>query len=378
MDEKIREIIELACKLIKIQAYSVGEMISESGIKECYNFILSFLKDAGLTVYNFGEGTPGLYCDAGKFGNPIGDIVLCGHYDRVSPQDVSQTEAKIDGDWLYGRGAADMLTVVATYMVFMKNVVKVKIPRIGLLFVGNEESGEVEKWGTTHILSELKSKYNYIPHLLIAGERTGEGAVKIGKVEVKNRGVIRVKLKAAGAGEHTSLTKGLSVTERILLFKDRISNMIAKREGSWKTSFMLSYFKSGEIGNFNTTPERAEAGIEIRPIPEDDFDALINGIYDEAERLSIDCEFVNQERGISTAPSHPFVARVLKAISTIDGKGESEYLGNGKLPGTQARFAPHGCAQIVFGQSGIGPHSKNEAHYIPSIIPYYRVLNQLI
>lgn len=35
------------------------------------------------------------------------------------------------------------------------------------------------------------------------------------------------------------------------------------------------------------------------------------------------------------------------------------------------------CAAVVFGQSGIGPHSEHEAHYIPSIMPYYRILEEL-
>jgi hypothetical protein len=47
-----------------------------------------------------------------------------------------------------------------------------------------------------------------------------------------------------------------------------------------------------------------------------------------------------------------------------------------KLPGTSARFAPRGQG-VVWGQSGVGPHAKNEAHYIPSIEPYYRSLNEL-
>ena len=47
-----------------------------------------------------------------------------------------------------------------------------------------------------------------------------------------------------------------------------------------------------------------------------------------------------------------------------------------KLPGTSARFAPGGQA-VVWGQSGIGPHAKDERHYIPSIEPYYNSLNEL-
>ena len=44
--------------------------------------------------------------------------------------------------------------------------------------------------------------------------------------------------------------------------------------------------------------------------------------------------------------------------------------------GTSARFAPNGQA-VVWGQSGLGPHAKDERHFIPSIEPYYKALNEL-
>ncbi len=45
-----------------------------------------------------------------------------------------------------------------------------------------------------------------------------------------------------------------------------------------------------------------------------------------------------------------------------------------KLVGTSARFSP-GSQGAVWDQSGIGPHAKDERHYIPSILPCYKILN---
>ena len=47
-----------------------------------------------------------------------------------------------------------------------------------------------------------------------------------------------------------------------------------------------------------------------------------------------------------------------------------------KLLDTSARFAA-GDQTVVWGQSGLGPHAKDERHYIPGIEPYYRPLNEL-
>ena len=51
----------------------------------------------------------------------------------------------------------------------------------------------------------------------------------------------------------------------------------------------------------------------------------------------------------------------------------SKVLGR-KKPGSSARFAPGGNA-VVWGQTGIGPHSNEERHFIPSIDPYLKVLD---
>ncbi len=65
------------------------------------------------------------------------------------------------------------------------------------------------------------------------------------------------------------------------------------------------------------------------------------------------------------------------ALSGAVGEDEAREPRLGKkLPGTSARFAPGGQA-VVWGQSGIGPHAKEERHYIPSIEPYYRSLTEL-
>jgi di/tripeptidase len=79
------------------------------------------------------------------------------------------------------------------------------------------------------------------------------------------------------------------------------------------------------------------------------------------------------ENGVACDPNNPALKALIEAVKQA---GESEPRIGKKLPGTSARFAPGGQA-VVWGQSGVGPHAKNEAHFIPSIEPYYRSLNEL-
>jgi len=92
------------------------------------------------------------------------------------------------------------------------------------------------------------------------------------------------------------------------------------------------------------------------------------------EANGIEAQFSVMENGVACDKDNPALKTLIEAVKQASG-GEEPQLGR-KLPGTSARFAPGGQA-VVWGQSGIGPHAKNEAHYIPSIEPYYRSLNKL-
>jgi hypothetical protein len=80
------------------------------------------------------------------------------------------------------------------------------------------------------------------------------------------------------------------------------------------------------------------------------------------------------ENGVACNPDNPALKALLDAVRQASG-GLEPKIGR-KLPGTSARFAPGGQA-IVWGQAGLGPHARDERHYIPSIMPYYNSLNEL-
>ena len=79
------------------------------------------------------------------------------------------------------------------------------------------------------------------------------------------------------------------------------------------------------------------------------------------------------ENGVACDPNNPALKALIDSVKLASG---SEPRIGKKLPGTSARFAPGGQG-VVWGQSGVGPHAKDERHYIPSIEPYYRSLNEL-
>src|SRR5215216_4119526 len=175
--DKTSEILDLAQQLIRIPSVTASPNERLEDVHRAGSLIYDYLRNAGLDVKYFDGKYPAVFAPfPSSNGKPVGnerEILLTGHFDVVEPEpDDSQFTPRIEGNYLWGRGSADMKTVVATYLVWMKDRMRSgkPYPNISLMLVGNEENGESESWGTPHLLKELA----FTPALFIAGERTGE------------------------------------------------------------------------------------------------------------------------------------------------------------------------------------------------------------
>jgi len=324
-------------------------------------------------------------------GQGEGEILLTGHFDVVEPDpDDSQFTPHIEGDYLWGRGAADMKTVVATYLVWMKDTLKMgkPFPNISLLLVGNEENGEAEAWGTPHVLKALaetsevfKTSEVYQPALFIAGERTGEkGNELFGEICVENRGVMRFDVIARGAKGHTGIAGTGDLSEKLIAARSALNEIFAKHltlkaADGWQSQAKFPFINVGTPGVYNVTAGEGILGVEIRAIPQDNVEGLKSKVEEYCETNGLEICINVMENGVACDPNNPALKALIEAVKQA-GDAEAEPRIGKKLPGTSARFAPDGQG-VVWGQSGVGPHAKNEAHYIPSIEPYYKSLNEL-
>jgi acetylornithine deacetylase/succinyl-diaminopimelate desuccinylase-like protein len=124
---------------------------------------------------------------------------------------------------------------------------------------------------------------------------------------------------------------------------------------------------------YNVTAAEGILGVEIRPIPQDDTSKLKEEVQTYCEANGLELKLNVMENGVACDAENPALKALLQAVR--QAAGAEPKLGR-KLPGTSARFAPGGQA-VVWGQSGIGPHAREERHYIPSIEPYHQSLNEL-
>ncbi|MBM3122414.1 MAG: M20/M25/M40 family metallo-hydrolase, partial [Chloroflexi bacterium] len=376
------EIVDLARRLIRIPSVTMAppERQRLDGVQRAATFIHDYLQQAGLDVRSFSDGRfPALL--ASFPGQRSAPVMLCGHFDVVEPDpDDSQFEARLEGDYLWGRGAADMKTVVATYMVWMKDQHRHpgegRAP-VSLLLVGNEEIGEGEPSGSPHVLQALAQE-GCAPGLLIAGERTGErGDELLGEICLENRGLLRFELVAHGPRGHSGVRAAHGdLSSRLFQARDDLQPFFERwlsldGQDEWKSQARFPYIQVGEAGVFNVTAEEGLLGVEIRPIPPDDIRGMLNEIRSYSETHALELRMVAAEEGVACAPSNAYLQQLIEAVAEV-GKAAPR-LGR-KLPATSARFAPGGQG-IVWGQTGVGPHAPDERHFVPSILPYVRALD---
>lgn len=378
--DKVAEILSLAQSLIHIPSVTntPPERQRMEEVERAATLIHDYLVDAGCMVTYYGQGRyPAVFAHIGDLQSA--PVMLSGHFDVVEPEpDDSQFEAHIEGDYLVGRGAADMKTVVATMLVWMKDQVSRKqTPPVCMLLVGNEEIGEGEAVGTPHVLDDLMSRRGYVPGLIIAGERTGEnGDEPVGQVCTQNRGLLRMEFTLHGAHAHTGLGTSHDLGGRLLQCQRDLQELMRSyltlgSTDGWQSQARFPYVRMGEPGIFNVSPDGARLGLEVRLIPEDSLDELIAAITDYCAANQIERVISASEPGIACDPDNPYLLDLLEAIGAATG--QMPVIGR-KMPGTSARFAPGGQG-IVWGQSGIGPHAADERHFIPSIKPYYNALD---
>jgi succinyl-diaminopimelate desuccinylase len=380
--DKTSEILDLAQQLIRIPSVTASPNERLEEVHRAGSLIDDYLRNAGLDVKFLDGKYPAIYATfpSTNLQSPVSNspILLTGHFDVVEPDpDDSQFTPRIDGDYLWGRGAADMKTVVATYLVWMKDILKSgkPFPNISLMLVGNEENGEAEAWGTPYVLKEL----NLTPSLFIAGERTGEkGNELYGEICVENRGVMRFDVIARGARGHSGVAGTGDLSEKLIAARSALNqifeqHLTLRAADGWQSQAKFPFINVGTPGMYNVTAGEGILGVEIRPIPQDDVESLKWKVEEYCVQSGLELCMNVMENGVACSPDNPALQALLEAVR-LTSAAEPK-LGK-KLPGTSARFAPGGQA-VVWGQSGLGPHAKDERHYIPSIEPYYKSLYEL-
>ncbi len=380
-DPKTMEILRLAQELIAIPSVSTAPQPRYDEIRRAARVLRAYFDWAGLHV-EWLEPEGATYPALLVFfpGQEKAPVMWLGHFDVVGPEpDDRQFQPRVEGDYLWGRGAADMKTVVATVAVWMKDALQAgpPYPPISVMLIGNEEEGETAPVGTREALAWYQERFGTLPSFFIAGERTEEtGTQPYGAVCTESRGAVRITFRLQGRRGHSGLSRAhQDLTQRLFHLQQAIQNLAQDMltldtEKGWYSQIRFPFVSVGEPGLFNITPSEGVMGLEIRPIPQDPLEDFLQALEHLAREHRVDIQVDSPAPGTQCDPENPYFQALVQALE--DAWGHSPGLCK-KLPASSVRFVPQGRS-VIWGQSGLAPHAADERHYIPSILPYYQGL----
>ena len=334
--------------------------------------LIQTLKPARFTFWRLNfkeEGTPPVDNLYARIGDGPPHLCFAGHVDVVPPGDAKLWShppfaAEIEGDLLYGRGAADMKGAIACFTAAALDYVKERGREIdgsiSLLITGDEEGPAIN--GTRKVLAWMKEQGERPDHCLVGeptnAKRIGE-AIKIGR-----RGSLNGWLKVTGVQGHVAYphlannpVKGL--VKILARFYDTQLDY-----GSAHFSPSNLEVTTIDVGNptVNMIPALAEARFNIRFNDRHSADALKAQLSEQAilalsgTDLSFSLEFDPPSDCFLTEPG-PLDALLSEAVSEITGLTPSLSTDGGT---SDARFIKEYCPVIEFGLTTATIHKADE------------------
>jgi succinyl-diaminopimelate desuccinylase len=256
-------------------------------------------------------------------------LYFSGHYDVVPVTTAGQCTPVLEGKTLFGRGAADMKSGLASMLYAAVALQRLRVPldgRVGLVFVPDEETGGHRGSG-----------------FLAATKRLGTHGIGMltpeptsGVVWNANRGAITVRVTVHGREAHVGLLhQGRNAFEdaiRVVTGLQRLARRVGRRRTRFKVtpdaarrSLMLIGGRVEAGSNFNVVPGRCVFTVDRRMNPDEDFETerqALFAVFDQARRdgVKLDVEVFQEGHPSGSSEVAPLARALATHVRAITGK----------------------------------------------------------
>ena len=350
------DVVELAKKLISRHSVTPDDA-------GCIDLLCGYLEPLGFECEKISRGgVDNLWARRGA-ASPV--VCFAGHTDVVPTGPLDQWHSDpftptVREGVLYGRGASDMKSSLAAFVVALDEFIRQHPDHAGslaVLFTSDEEGPAVD--GTVRVCEALKDRNEKLDYCII-GEPTA--VEKLGDM-IKNgrRGSLSGMLTVKGVQGHVAYPE--QVKNPIHLVAAAIAEMAATQWDNGNeyfppTSWQISNFNSGTGAN-NVVPGEAHVRFNFRFATASTLESLqtrVHGILDK-HGVPYDLEWRYDGRPFLT-PKGDLVAAVAKAIKTVTGLTTELSTTGGTSDG---RFIADICGQLVeCGPTNATIHKLNE------------------
>jgi len=374
------DVFDLACDLISCSS----ETPNDGG---CQQLIAQRLTAAGFNVNHLPFGRVcNMWAQVGD-GNPL--VVFAGHTDVVPPGPLSQWTSPpyrptVTGQYLYGRGAADMKSSLAAMVVATERFL-LSHPNhagsIGFLITSDEEGEAID--GTARVIDYLTQQGTTID-MCVVGEPSS--AKKVGDVvRVGRRGSLNGRIRFVGEQGHVAYPD--QTCNPIHTAITALSQLVTRVWDSGNAYFPPTTF---QISNMN-------AGTGAANVIPGELDILFNFRFNteqsiEGLQATVEDHLLTNDPGIKTVldwqlSGQPFLTRKGKLLDAVQTAIRSVVSLEPELStsgGTSdGRFiAPTGAEVIELGPVNASIHKINECVRISELEPlakiYQGILFQLL
>jgi len=329
----------------------------------CQDLLISHLESLGFTIDKLPSGeVTNFYA---RKGNEAPLLVFAGHTDVVPPGPLKEWtsppfEPTVKNNRLYGRGAADMKTSLAAFIVSIEEFLtenKDHKGSIGLLITSDEEGIATD--GTVKIVEALKNKKEKIDFCIV-GEPTCVS--KFGDT-IKNgrRGSLSAKLIVKGIQGHIAYPELIkNPIHTVAPVIDELVNTIWDKGNEYfpKTSWQISNINGG-TGATNVVPGFVEILFNFRYSSESTSDILKSNVEKILNKHHLDYDIDWQHSGEPYLTETGSLVNALSdAVKEITGNDPTISTTGGTSDG---RFIAKICDQVVeFGPINESIHKINE------------------
>lgn len=329
----------------------------------CQDLLISHLESLGFSINKLPSGeVTNFYA---RKGNEAPLLVFAGHTDVVPPGPLKDWasppfEPTVKNNRLYGRGAADMKTSLAAFIISIEEFLtenKDHKGSIGLLITSDEEGIATD--GTVKIVETLKNKKEKIDFCIV-GEPTCVS--KFGDT-IKNgrRGSLSAKLKVKGIQGHIAYPELIkNPIHTVAPVIDELVNTIWDEGNEYfpKTSWQISNINGG-TGATNVVPGFVEILFNFRYSSESTSDILMENVEKILNKHQLDYDIDWQHSGEPYLTETGSLVNALSdAVKEITGNDPTISTTGGTSDG---RFIAKICDQVVeFGPINESIHKINE------------------
>ena len=345
--------------------------------KGCLDLIASRLTPLGFAIERLdANGTSNLWARRGTAA-PLG--CFAGHTDVVPTGPLEQWSSdpftpQIRDGVLYGRGAADMKSSLAAFVVAIENFLAAQADTAGsiaLLLTSDEEGDALS--GTVHVVNTLKARGEIIDYCVV-GEPTS--SARFGDT-IKNgrRGSLSAKLTVKGIQGHVAYPE--KVKNPIHLIAPALAELAAEHwdEGNEyfpPTSFQISNIHAG-TGATNVVPGSVDVLFNLRfstASSAEGLQARTHAILDQ-HQLEYDIVWTLGGKPFLT-PKGKLVTVMAAAIAAATGQAGSPVTPEISTTGgtSDGRFIADICPQVVeFGPLNATIHKIDECIAVADLEP---------